>query len=525
MKQLLTYFILSVFSLAINASEFTQVPDTIDLFENITDITRQIQQRTTPKEFNDSVKEVLPDTLHEFIPADTVVVEAPQKDTIIVPATTKDTIIVPATIPYVSKNPLDSIYTRSANGTLQLPEYYQSPNSLRGLTFIDTLFYNPLFLPVIYTGKILPRQLEFYSPEDEKYKGKLIPQERTFAPRLEQIDFIQNVRRNYYLEYPDRVKYSVLNFQSLPTITSSDQEVRETFNPFRRLLESETAYSLEAPGVDVVTIQRKYWVRSGEHSFQFAQNYFSDNWHKGGTNNLNFNSYHVLRANYKKEKVKFNNTLEWRLSVFNAPDDSIRQYRIGNDLLRYYGDFGIDAFLSGWSYSTNFEAKTQFFNAYPANSNDLRSAFMAPLYVNAGVGLKYAVNRNSKSVRHRKVKWDLAIAPISINYRYVGNDSVDVVRYGIPEGSKSLLDLGSTITSILKFDITRYITWDSRLTYFTSYDKVISEFENSLNMALSNAFSTRIYLNVRYDDSVPADPNLHYWQYNQTLSFGLNYKW
>ncbi len=88
------------------------------------------------------------------------------------------------------------------------------------------------------------------------------------------------------------------------------------------------------------------------------------------------------------------------------------------------------------------------------------------------------------------------------------------------------MDIGSTITSIFKYDITRYIAWDSRLTYFTSYEKVVSEFENSLNMALSNALSTRIYLNVRFDDGgVPPDSKLKYWQYNQTLSFGLNYKW
>ena len=528
--------------MALSASDTYQVPDTLNLFENITDISRQIQERTRVREsiplleevspeevspeevsLEDSLPEVLPDTLPEVLPEASPEVLPP--DTILIPKQNEDTIIVPVPVPFVSRNPLDSIYTRKANGTLQLPEYFQSAYALSGLTFNDTLFYNPLFLPMIYNGKIIPRDLSFYSSEDESDKGLLIPQNKTFAPRLDHVDFIQRVRRDYYMQYPNRVRYSVLNFDSLPSIRSSDEDVRETFNPFRKLLESETAYSLEAPGVDVVEIERKYWARSGEHSFQFAQNYFSDNWHKGGTNNLNFNSYHVLRANYKKEKVRFNNTIEWRLSVFNAPDDSIRQYRIGNDLLRYYADFGIDAFLKGWSYSTNMEAKSQLFNSYPTNSNDLRSAFFSPLYVNAGVGLKYAVNKKSEKVRHRNVKWDLSMAPISINYRYVGSSSVDVVRYGIPEGERSLLDLGSTITSILKYDVTRYVSWDSRLTYFTSFDKVITEFENSLNMALSNAFSTRLYLNVRFDDSVPADPTLGFWQLNQTLSFGLNYKW
>ena len=210
---------------------------------------------------------------------------------------------------------------------------------------------------------------------------------------------------------------------------------------------------------------------------------------------------------------------------FNAPDDTVRSYRIGNDLLRYYGDFGVDAFLKGWSYSTNLEAKSQVFKSFPTNSNDLRSAFLAPLYVNAGVGLKYNLNKRSQKVRHRNFKLDLAISPISVNYKYVGNDLVDVKRYGIPEGDKSVLDIGSTITSIIKYDITRYVTWDSRLTYFTSYNKVMTEFENSLNMALSNAFSTRIYVNMRFDDDVPPDPEWKYFQINQTLSFGLNYKW
>ena len=229
----------------------------------------------------------------------------------------------------------------------------------------------------------------------------------------------------------------------------SDDDVRKTFNPFKELIKTETAYSLEAPGVEGATIDRKYWVYSGQHSFQFAQNYFSSNWHKGGTNNLNFNSVQIVRANYERDKIRFDNTLEWRLSVFNAPDDTVRHYRIGNDLIRYYGNFGLNSFLKGWSY-LNTEAKSQLFNNYKPNSTELRSAFLAPLYVNAGVGLKYELEKKSEKVRHRKYKWTLNLAPISINYKYVGNDAVDVKRFGIPEGRRSLLDIGSTITSILK---------------------------------------------------------------------------
>lgn len=503
MKQLFLSLIISVFSLSVTAADLSQVNDSLDLFEDITDISRLIQNRTTHG---------------EIIVNDTILPKERVTDYVI-PAQ-----VIQPVLP-VSRNPLDSIYVRNERGILQLPENYYNPDALRGLTFRDTLFYNPLFLPMIFNGRMLPRDISFYNPDKDYEPGKLIDKDKTFEPRLERSDFIQKIRRNYYTDHPDRVKYSILNFESLPQVASDDEIVRETFNPFRELLRSETAYSLEAPGVELTTINRKYWVRSGEHSFQFAQNYFSDNWHKGGTNNLNFNSYHVLRANYKKDKVRFNNTLEWRLSVFNAPDDSLREYRIGNDLIRYYGDFGLDAFAKGWSYSMNMEAKSQLFNSYPTNSNQLRSALLSPLYVNAGVGLEFNLDKKSEKVRGRRVRWDLALAPISLNFKYVSNDSVDVVRFGIPENKKYNLDMGTTVTSILKYDITRYITWDSRLTYFTSYDKVEAEFENSLNMALSNAFSTRIYLNVRFDDGVPPHPDLKYLQYNQTLSFGLNYKW
>lgn len=505
-------------NVTVMSSKLMQVKDSLDLFRDITDISRQIERRTAqPKEVVESGT-IIPQQPSDTLSGRVIIPPPVSVSREIVP-------VVPIDSTLLFRNPLDSIYFRKENGTLQLPMNYSSIESMSGLSFRDTLFYNPLFLPMIFTGDILPRGLSFYPLEEDRDKGSLIPLEKTFAPRLDHLDFVQSVRHDYYMKYPDRIRYSVASFDSIPQLKSDDRAVRETFNPFRELIKTETAYSLQAPGIEGATIRRKYWVRSGEHSFQFAQNYFSDNWHKGGTNNLNFNSYNVFRANYKKEKVKFNNTLEWRLSVFNAPDDSLRKYRIGNDLIRYYGDFGIDAFGKGWSYSTNLEAKSQMLNAYPANSNDLRSSFLSPLYVNAGVGLKYTLDKSSAKVRHRKVRLELAIAPISINYKYVWNDSVSVKRFGIPEDKKGLLDIGSTLTAILKYNITKYITWDSNFTYFTSYEKVISGFENTLDLSLSNAFSTKIYVNVRFDDGVPPDPKLKYLQLSHTLSFGLNYKW
>jgi len=473
-----------------------QEADSLKLFESITDIEKLIQQR----QVQDKPLQVVP--------------AVPQlRDTAKFAAVT--TVAVP----------LDSLYPRKENGTLQLPDNLYNLGSLSGLTFRDTIFYNPLFLPMIFTGKMLPPDLSFYPPKEESlYKGLLIPQEKTFAPSLVHAAFVSKTRRYFYREYPDRVKLSVFHLDSLPS-SSKDNEVIETFNPFKELISTETSYSLNAPQVEGVAIKRKYWIYNGEHSFQLSQSYFSPNWHKGGTSNVNIVNNHILRMNYRKNKVRFNNSFEWRLSVFTAPDDTIRKFRIGDDLLRYYGDFGVDAFNKHWSYSTNLDVRSQLFNNYPTNSNELRSAFLAPLYVNGGVGLKYNLDNRSEKVRHRRVRLDLHLAPLSFNFRYIGNEKVSVARYGIEEGKKHTMDLGSTVTANLIYDFNRYISWNSRLKYFTSYDKVEAEFENTLNMALTNALSTRFFMNLRFDDSVPPDPKFNHLQVTQLLSFGLNYKW
>ena len=71
--------------------------------------------------FPDALSDTLPEVLPEVFPPDTI---------LLTPTLNEDTIIVP--VPFVSRNPLDSIYTRKANGTLQLPEYYQSAYALSG---------------------------------------------------------------------------------------------------------------------------------------------------------------------------------------------------------------------------------------------------------------------------------------------------------------------------------------------------------------------------------------------------------
>ncbi len=528
---LISIFIASSFHLS--ASEFNRT-DTIGKFNEVTDIELRIKEMADASIGSDSLDIVLQDSIL-VLDSDSLILPIGQ-DSILVPAIS-DSLLIDEIVelpkkekgftPVAIKTSLDSLYQRKDNGTIELPgESEFSYGLYLGLmSFKDTMLYNPLFVPVVFTGRIEdPDSMFISSKKEDRLKGTLISSDETFSPLLEKQAFADKVRRNYFLEHPTSIKLSTSNLKGLKPATT-DTDVSEKFNPFKHLLSSETSFSLERPDVEGAIVKRVYWVRTGEHSLQFSQNYFSPNWHRGGTSNLNINNNHIINMNYHKEKVKFNNRLEWRLSVFNAPDDTIRSYRIGDDMLRYYGDFGHDAFLKAWSYSTNLEVKTQMFKNYPSNSNELRSSFLSPLYVNAGIGMKYNLDKPSKTVRNRRVRLAVSISPLSVNYRYVGSDEVKRARYGIPEGDKSLLDYGSSLVGNMTYDFTKYVSWRSRFKYFTNYSKAEAEFENTLTMSLSQLFSTTLHLNLRFDDSVPEDEDYKYIQVNEMIAFGLTYKW
>ena len=115
---------------------------------------------------------------------------------------------------------------------------------------------------------------------------------------------------------------------------------------------------------------------------------------------------------------------------------------------------------------------------------------------------------------------------------YSTNENIDLGRHGFKKDeatgkyNRQLSQFGSTINATMTFQFNRNVSWYSRFYYFTSYDRMLGEFENRLTMAISRFFSTTISLNLRYDDAVAKKEDFNsYLQVNELLSFGFNYKW
>lgn len=427
-------------------------------------------------------------------------------------------------IPRVLRNYILSGPARNPNGTI-IPDTTWIPLD-ESITFQDTMFYDPSFLPIVFDGKILPADLDFRQKDtiNTEPNFHLISPDSTFVPYLTRNKQINQIRKNFYLnpEHFEKIRYSKREFSQITPIFKEPIAPKKKL--FEELITAENPVQVTSPTIEKYEPKRLNWVVKGEHSLQIAQNHISDNWYKGGNSSFYVKSYQKFTFNYKKDKVTFNNMLEWKLGLQNSSGDTLRDVSINDDLIRTYSVFGYKAF-NKWSYSTTLEIKTQIFNTYPENKTTLNAAFLAPLDINAGIGMTYTLDKKFENHITKRVKLALNLSPISVNFRYIGNDKVDETKFKLEKGKKTKTDLGSLVNADLTFNFNSFVTWTSRFKYFTDYESVVSELENKVDFSLNRYFSTSLYLYLRYDETSKKDDKLKYFQYNELLSFGLNYKW
>ncbi|MCM1348319.1 MAG: DUF3078 domain-containing protein [Firmicutes bacterium] len=332
-------------------------------------------------------------------------------------------------------------------------------------------------------------------------------------------NLLNTIRQHYIFSNPEHVHY---NMASLP---EPPKAYRAYVDPISTniVLEEINVDTGDTPLNITADINYKKWLHSFDASLQFSQAYISPNWYQGGNNNLNMIGqarYHVKLNPEFYPKVLFETTVQYKLALNSAPDDSIHSINISEDIFQVNSTFGLKA-AKRWYYSANLMFKTQLFKSYPTNSRSLKSALMSPGELNLGLGMTYNYESPKKNFT-----FGASISPLSWNLKTCINNELDPTAYGIDAGHKSINKFGSSAELNFNWKIAYNISYSSRLFAFTDYDKFQGDWEHTIDFNINKFLSTRFYLHMRYDTTTPRPADSEKWhkfQLKEIFSFGFAY--
>lgn len=336
--------------------------------------------------------------------------------------------------------------------------------------------------------------------------------------------WVDNVLLRSYAARPDLFHYYDKQIESesipltSPTAGARTEDLTTIYNKVEEI--KDVAEVVDNVDVDLQIVRPNFWTTTGKFSLQFTQNYFSENWYKGGNNNVTMLSNLVLEANYNDQRrVTWDNKLDLRLGFVTATSDSIHRYLTNNDKIQLNSKLGIKA-AKNWYYTMSVEGKTQFLPGHKSNDRRTYSKFLAPLdvYVSLGMDWKPALkNGNSFS---------LALLPFSYKMRYI-NDEEESIHSSYNMRDKDFQqDFGSKIELNTKLTIVKNFYWRCRFYCFTSYEYVESEMENVLSFQFNKYISSEVYTLWRFDDNRDKkyyDHTLGYFQFKEYFTLGLAY--
>ena len=250
------------------------------------------------------------------------------------------------------------------------------------------------------------------------------------------------------------------------------------------LVKVEPIRKLDKPQKEI-----KFWSYSGEEVIQISQNH-EKNWVKGGDNSFSLLSDLRATANYKKDKIAWDNKGIHKLGVNRTENE---RGRINNDLIQLTSKFGLSA-SKRWYYSAFFDFKTQFFFGRDKNDpSKILSGFMSPSYITSAIGMDYKESNN----------FTILISPVTSKITTVLDTvHVDPERYKIPFGKKVTTRSGASVNSHLNWKISSEFRLEYNLDLFYGYLNKNSEtqldWEIIFNMRINRFLSTRINAYVRY---------------------------
>ncbi len=284
-----------------------------------------------------------------------------------------------------------------------------------------------------------------------------------------------------------------------------------------------------AKAKDIVTAIKvdtvKAWYIDGLASLNFSQASFS-NWSSGGQNSLGLNSFISLKANYKKGKNSWGNTLDlgYGFIIQGKMDDA--KYTKSNDQIEFTSAYGYSISKDNkWLLTVLLNFRTQFSNGfnYPDDST-VTSRFMAPGYLVTGIGITYA-----------PAKWFyIYLSPSSGRMTFVLDKKLsDSGAFGVARGKKMLAEFGPYFRADMNKDLSKTINLATTVELFTNYFKDFGNIDVNwglfLTMKVNKWLAASLATQLIYDNNIkiktaPTDEAIPHTQFKELFGLGLTYK-
>lgn len=199
------------------------------------------------------------------------------------------------------------------------------------------------------------------------------------------------------------------------------------------------------------------WEKGLTVGVQFTQSSFHQ-WVAGGQNSYSYAGLANLFANYSKNKVRWNNTLDMNYGSFKQGDSPLVK---SDDRLELNSVLGVEADKK-WFYAAQLNYRTQFTPGYRIDDvSKIRiSDFLAPAYLTTSLGMEFRPKKD--------LSW--LISPLTGKTTFVLAESLSSQGlFGVAAGENVRYEFGGLTRVTWKDKLIKNVNIITNLTLFSNY--------------------------------------------------------
>lgn len=238
-----------------------------------------------------------------------------------------------------------------------------------------------------------------------------------------------------------------------------------------------------------------FWDIGGITSASFSQTNFKY-WAAGGNNSIAINGLFNAHANYKKNILAWQNSLE---SGYGTQKSMGLPFRKNDDRINISSNIGIKA-KNNLYYTALLGFNSQFSNGFEYLENgdsNLVSGFMSPGYLVYSLGLNYIPSK----------EFSLYFSLLTAKTTFVFNDSLSAIgAFGVDSGKTIRNEFGAYLKMEMNKKLTDEFTLNTKLTLYSNYLKNPQNIDVGIDILASYKIAKFFTLNFQaqaiYDDDI-----------------------